>query len=93
METNECVCNECNVRKGGGVEDGRIEYKCCARESRKSIRRIRDAALSGFNSSPVISRYGFRLNEKSFIHSAYQHTLFSFLLFFLLSLHILINGR
>lgn len=73
-----CVTNvTCAKERGDGR---RIEYKCRARESRKSIRRIRRAALSGFNSSPVISRYGFRLNEKSFIHSVYQHTLF-FLLF------------
>lgn len=83
-----CVTNvTCAKERGDGR---RIEYKCRARESRKSIRRIRRAALSGFNSSPVISRYGFRLNEKSFIHSVYQHTLF-FPPFF--SLHILINGR
>lgn len=82
-----CVTNvTCAKERGDGR---RIEYKCRARESRKSI-RIRRAALSGFNSSPVISRYGFRLNEKSFIHSVYQHTLF-FPPFF--SLHILINGR
>lgn len=83
-----CVTNvTCAKERGDGR---RIEYKCRARESRKSIRRIRRAALSGFNSSPVISRYGFRLNERSFIHSVYQHTLF-FPPFF--SLHILINGR
>lgn len=81
-----CVTNvTCAKERGDGR---RIEYKCRARESRKSIRRIRRAALSGFNSSPVISRYGFRLNEKSFIHSVYQHTLF-FPPFF--SLHILIK--